>query len=78
MDHVEKFLRRADRSSRKRFQAVLLRLRLNQWDGLDIAPLKGRKGFFRCRIGGVRIIVFRSLPESIVVDMDFRGNVYKK
>jgi mRNA interferase RelE/StbE len=47
---------------------------------LDIKSLKGDwKGFFRMRVGKVRI-VFTIDPEATelrVYDIDFRGNIYK-
>lgn len=35
-------------------------------------------GYFRCRVGGIRIFFFGMEGKYVVYDADFRGNAYKK
>jgi mRNA interferase RelE/StbE len=46
---------------------------------LDIKKLKGMPGYYRLRVGGIRIIYFIKPLEKIiqVLDIDNRGDVYK-
>ncbi|MDD5738547.1 MAG: cytotoxic translational repressor of toxin-antitoxin stability system [Candidatus Pacebacteria bacterium] len=48
---------------------------------VDVKKLKGKwLGFYRCRVGGVRIIFEINFDEfSVFIEViDFRGRVYKK
>lgn len=79
MDHIEKFLRKLDPERFVKVRAARIAIERNHLQGLDIKPMKGRKGWYRCRIGDVRIIFIRTgAGENIVMDADFRGNIYKK
>ncbi len=80
MDHLHKFLQRLNTKLLKRVDAALETLRTGQGlEKLDIAPIKGRKNIYRCRVGDIRIILYRN-PSGVFmpIDMDFRGKVYKK
>jgi mRNA-degrading endonuclease RelE of RelBE toxin-antitoxin system len=79
MDRFQKFLRKLDAKRRAKVRPILPALVRGVWEGLDIKPMKGRKGWYRCRIGDIRIIFVRGAAgENILVDIDFRGNVYQK
>lgn len=78
MDRLQKFLNKVDAVLRARVLAIIKRIEMNDLAGLDIKPLKGANGGFRCRVGDVRICFVRRGGQSIVLDIDFRGNVYKR
>ena len=79
MDRLQKFLRKVDGKQKSRVVQVLDSIHRNELQGLDIKPLKGHPKQYRCRVGDIRIIFIKnSLSQNIVIDMDFRGNIYKK
>ena len=45
----------------------------------DLAKLKGRKGYYRIRIGDLRVIfrVFEKEKEIYIEKIDHRGKIYK-
>jgi mRNA interferase RelE/StbE len=45
----------------------------------DLAKLKGRRGYYRLRVGDIRIVfrVFDEEKEIYVEKIDYRGRVYK-
>ena len=49
----------------------------NKLDDLDIILMHGYKGFFRCRVGKIRIVFERIGSDNIVYDVGFRGGIYK-
>lgn len=78
MDRIKKFLRTLQPKLKNRLISVIAAILSNHLEGLDIKPLRGKKNWFRCRIGNIRIIFVRlgsGLNE--VIDIDFRGNIYK-
>lgn len=78
MDKLEKFLRILDPRRRQRALTILRALQEHDLSGLDICPLKGKNGHFRCRMGDVRFLFVRINGQNNVYDADFRGNAYKK
>lgn len=79
MDHVQKFLMRADAKLRTRIITVVEKITEGNLDGLDVKKLQGTLNLYRCRVEDVRIIFARMEDGSnIIVDADFRGNIYKK
>ncbi len=78
MDRVKKFLRQLDSKRGKRASAVLRAIQANQLDGLNIKPLEGQKGHFRCRVGDMRFLFVRIEGQNYVYDGNFRSSIYKK
>lgn len=79
MDRIEKFLRKLDPERFAKVRAVQLAIERNDIKGLDVKPYRGQKGMFRCRTGDIRILFVRTgTGENVIVDIDFRGNIYKK
>ncbi|MBI1934400.1 hypothetical protein HYS30_01910 [Candidatus Peregrinibacteria bacterium] len=78
MDKLEKFLRILAPKRRRRALTILRALQEHDLRGLDIRPLKGKKGHCRCRMGDVRFLFVRINGQTNVYDADFRGNSYKK
>jgi len=78
MDHLQKFLRKLDAKTRARLLDVIAALAQGKLQHLDTKPLQGRKGWFRCRVGDIRIIFLRTKGgKTMIYDVGFRGEVYK-
>lgn len=79
MNRMEKFLKKVDASLRVRIIHALEKLGRGEADRLDIKPLTGYKGWYRCRVGDVRIIFRKDISGDFIVEnIDFRGRVYTK
>lgn len=77
-DRITKFLNKLDAPQRAKLRAIITAIAANKLAGFDVKPLAGRKGWFRCRSGKIRIIFVRtSAGKHIIYSVDFRGNVYK-
>lgn len=78
MHHLQKFLRKLDRKTRARLLKVIAALAKGKPKHLDVMPLQGKKGWFRCRVGDIRIIFLRTKGgKTIIYDIGFRGAIYK-
>lgn len=78
MDHLQKFLRKLDGKTRARLLTVIAALAQEKLQHLDVKPLKGQKGWFRCRVGNIRIVFLRTKgAKTIIYDIGFRGEIYK-
>jgi mRNA-degrading endonuclease RelE of RelBE toxin-antitoxin system len=44
---------------------------------LDIKKLEGTQNEYRCRIGKIRIKYRNDGQQIIILDVDYRGNIYK-
>lgn len=85
---ARQFLRKLDETNadRIREKIIILKTSLEQeeelpWQILDIKKLKGQwLGFFRIRVGDIRIIFKcdREEEQILIYDIHFRGDVYKK
>ena len=78
MDKLKKFMALLDRKRMVRVAETIERITSGKLDGLDIRPLHGIDGHFRCRIGNIRILFVRSGHQFLIYDADFRGNIYKR
>ena len=79
MDRIHKFLPKLSTKPRERVIAAIAAITNNHLEGMDVKPLKGKKGWFRCRLGDIRIIFVRTQSHTnVVVEVDFRGKVYRR
>ncbi len=78
MDRYQKFLKKADKKLRKRIIEVTLLFASGAWSNLDVKPLKGFEGFYRCRIGDIRLIGHRTKDGMIIIDIDWRSSIYHR
>ena len=78
MDRIEKFRGKANAALRARMDDALRKILANDLQYLDIKPLTGQDDLFRCRIGKVRIIFQRTKAGNVVIDIGFRGHIYKR
>lgn len=76
-DKIAKFLKSLDKKMKQRLKSELIEIRLGNFDNKDIKKMVGwGKDVYRIRVGKIRII-FQQLPDEVVVlDVDFRGNIY--
>ncbi len=61
-------------------QDRLAKLMLPLPRSLDIKPLKGATGFFRLRVGSIRVIFEANIKEKFIVirSVGYRGSIYRK
>jgi len=78
VDRVEKFFRKINPKLRRKIIEVIRRIKDSKLDGLDVRPLKGLKGAYRCRVGNVRILFIKGPSGSTIFEVGFRGDVYKR
>lgn len=77
-DKVKKFLRKLQPKQRDQILKALDKLAKNELKGLDVKPLSGHDGWYRCRVGKIRIVFVRTKAgKNIVYAVDFRGGIYK-
>ncbi|MFH1423400.1 MAG: type II toxin-antitoxin system RelE/ParE family toxin [Candidatus Nealsonbacteria bacterium] len=56
MDKIEKTLKRLTPKEREIIKGILVKIKNQQFNNLDLKKLKGRNDIFRARKGNVRII----------------------
>ena len=78
MDAILKFLSKLQPKVRERLESVISDIAQNRLKELDIKPLKGYKGWYRCRVGDIRIIFVKNSGANILIEIGFRGDMYKK
>jgi mRNA-degrading endonuclease RelE of RelBE toxin-antitoxin system len=79
MEDIRKFLLKLPSKLRSKVIAAMRSIQSGQTDALDIKPLKGHQGWYRCRIGAVRIVFIRtSHGTHVVYDVQFRDKAYNK
>ena len=78
MDSIQKFLKKLSPKQRSVLLDILSDTLVGRLDGYDVKKLTNQDDMYRVRIGQIRII-FRKTDEWIViVNIDFRGSIYKK
>jgi len=79
MDRIEKFFRKLSPNLRSRLIKEISEITENRLEGKDIKPIKRKKGWYRCRVGNIRIIfTSTSSGTNVVTDAEFRGKVYRR
>lgn len=76
---AEKILDSLDRPTEKRLRARFVQLAVDPFDPRLSAPLAGRPGIRKSRVGGWRILfsVDREAKVIYILAIDTRGQVYK-
>jgi mRNA-degrading endonuclease RelE of RelBE toxin-antitoxin system len=77
MDNIDKFL---SKLSTKELDIVLyIMQKISKWDfvWLDCKKLKWEQNLYRIRKWKIRIIFRKDLEKWIIVNIDYRGNIYK-
>ena len=79
VDRAEKFLRKVTDKQSKKLRKTVRDIEKGNLVGLDIKPLAGKKGWYRCRLGKIRIIFIKTgFGKNTVHYIDWRGGAYKK
>ena len=77
MDKIRKFLLKLTKKERTILQKTLRDIRLLSIQNYDVKPLKGYKGLFRLRKGDIRIVFAKQKDVGVILDIDFRKDIYK-
>ena len=78
MDRLTKLLRKLPVKLSKRVAEAADAIVTNKLEGLDIKPLKGKRGWYRCRIGDIRLIFVRTESgQNILHDVRYRDQAYR-
>jgi mRNA-degrading endonuclease RelE of RelBE toxin-antitoxin system len=72
-DKIQKLLKKLKPKELEIVKLLLLRLKLNDTEGLDIKQLKGHSELFRVRKGQIRIVYRNSENKILVVRIDRRN-----
>jgi mRNA-degrading endonuclease RelE of RelBE toxin-antitoxin system len=72
-DKIKKILSKLSSRERELVKLLLLRIKLDDTEGLDIKQLKGHKDLFRARKGQIRIVFRRSENDIFVIRIDRRN-----
>jgi mRNA-degrading endonuclease RelE of RelBE toxin-antitoxin system len=78
MDKINKFLSKLTKSERLIIQNILRDLLVLKLENYDVKQLKGHKGVFRLRKGNIRIVFIKENETGIILDIDYRKDIYKK
>lgn len=78
MDKIKKFLLKLTKDERGLIKEILENVLILNLQSYDKKPLKGHKGFFRLRKGDVRIVFAKEKNRGVIIDIDYRKNIYKK
>jgi len=66
VNQFDKFMRRLDPKVRYRLRKALKNIYEDHLENLDCRPMKGSKGYFRVRIGNIRIIFKKTEQGNII------------
>ncbi|MBU1152233.1 type II toxin-antitoxin system RelE/ParE family toxin [Patescibacteria group bacterium] len=77
MEKYKKFIQKLPKSLRLKAIKALYKLAEGDLKGLDIKELSGPYEIHRCRIGKIRIIFQKKPSVNMIMDIGFRGGVYK-
>jgi len=79
VDRAEKFLRKVTGKQSKKLRKTVKDIEKGNLAGLDIKAMAGKKGWYRCRLGKIRIVFIKTgFKKNVVHSIDWRGGVYKK
>lgn len=78
MDKIKKFLLKLSKKERALIRKILEDVLTLNLQNYDIKPLSGHQGFFRLRKGDVRIIFAKEKTTGIIIDIDYRKDIYKR
>lgn len=73
-----KFLSKLPKDLRLRIISAVDKIAKNKIKNLDIKLLSVSHTLYRCRIGKIRILFQNRDDENYILDIGFRGDIYKK
>jgi mRNA-degrading endonuclease RelE of RelBE toxin-antitoxin system len=72
-DKIKKLLAKLTPKERELVKLLILRVKLDDTEGLDIKQLKGHADLFRVRKGRLRIVYKKTAKEFLIVRIDRRS-----
>ncbi len=72
-DKIKKLLARLTPKELEIVKLLILRIKLNDTEGLDIKHLRGHSDLFRVRKGRLRIVYRKSVKEFLIIRIDRRN-----
>lgn len=72
-DKIKKLLEKLSPKERDIIKLLIMRIKLDDLEGLDIKQLKGHADLFRVRKGRLRIVYHKSSTDFLVVRIDRRN-----
>ena len=78
MDNIQKFLRKLSPKQQNILYEILSDIISDDIDKYDVKKLTNETDMYRVRVGQIRILFRKTLQWNILVNVDFRGSVYKK
>jgi mRNA-degrading endonuclease RelE of RelBE toxin-antitoxin system len=78
MDSIEKFLLKLTKKQQQILTEIMLAIHLNETNALDVKKLVNEADSYRVRSGNIRIIYKKTSTGNKIINIDFRGNIYKK
>lgn len=78
MQNYLKFLAKLPKNLRLKVISVIGKIADNNLKNLDIKSLSLHYNLYRCRTGKIRIIFQKREGENYILDVGFRGGIYKK
>ena len=76
-DKIAKFIASLDKKAQQRLKAKLESIKNNPLEGNNIKKLNGfGEKIYRVRIGKIRIIYQVINNAAVILDIDYRGNIY--
>ena len=72
-DKIKKLLAKLSPKERDIVKLLIMRIKLDDLDGLDIKQLKGHADLFRVRKGRLRIVYHKSSTKFLIVRVDRRN-----
>ncbi|HRX63509.1 MAG TPA: hypothetical protein P5060_00165 [Candidatus Absconditabacterales bacterium] len=78
MDNIEKFLSKLSQKELAIILGIMQKISNGEFVNLDTKKLKGEENIYRVRKGNIRIIFKKEGDKGKIINIDFRGNIYKK
>lgn len=72
-DKIRKLLAKLTSKEREMVKLLILRVKLNDTEGLDIKQLKGHTGLYRVRKSRLRVVYRRTAKEFLIIRIDRRN-----
>lgn len=78
MNKIEKFLQKLSKKERQKLLDLIVKIIALDLKDLDVKKMKKFDDLFRIREGKIRIVFKKEKGRGILVNIDYRGRVYKR
>lgn len=77
MNRIDKALNKLRTKEKKKIKNILLKIKKEELEGLDLKKLKGRSGIYRVRKGDIRVIFYKKKGSIKILSVERRrSNTY--